>query len=289
MIDRRRFVAGAGGFAAALTSPAAFAQTTKVSIGYPTSSDFLPALVAKERGFFEKHGIDAAMTRVPLINNIPAAMMSGDLDIGAATPPTFLQAVDGGLDLVLVASAARHRKSLPSKSLVARKDFKYEKPEDLKGTVFALNSRHSNSGMNLPRLLFARLAGGKPFFKSVVETGAHPVSIARVASGELDCASIDCMTYAFFKDHRPEVVASLRVLGETPESPAIPFITSSATPAEEAQRLQAALLRLAADPARRPVLDGLRLRTITMPDPAAYVALLDYERQAAELGYPELA
>ncbi|MEI6200997.1 MAG: PhnD/SsuA/transferrin family substrate-binding protein [Enhydrobacter sp.] len=173
--------------------------------------------------------------------------------------------------------------------VLVHKDSPYEKPEDLKGTVFALNSRHSNSGMNLPRLLFARLAGGKPFFKSVVETGAHPVSIARVASGELDCASIDCMTYAFFKDHRPEVVASLRVLGETPESPAIPFITSSATPAEEAQRLQAALLRLAADPARRPVLDGLRLRTITMPDPAAYVALLDYERQAAELGYPELA
>jgi hypothetical protein len=37
------------------------------------------------------------------------------------------------------------------------------------------------------------------------------------------------------------------------------------------------------------VLDGLRLRTISMPDPAAYASLLDYERQAAELGYPELA
>ncbi len=61
--------------------------------------------------------------------------------------------------------------------------------------------------MNLPRLLFARLAGGKPFFRSVVETGTHPNSIARVTSGELDAASIDCMTYAFFKDHRPEVVA----------------------------------------------------------------------------------
>ncbi|MBV8392508.1 MAG: phosphate ABC transporter substrate-binding protein, partial [Alphaproteobacteria bacterium] len=52
---------------------------------------------------------------------------------------------------------------------------------------------------------------------------------------------------------------------------------------------QAALFRLAADPAQRPVLDGLRLRAFSMPDPAAYARLLDYERQAAQLGYPELA
>jgi ABC-type phosphate/phosphonate transport system substrate-binding protein len=173
--------------------------------------------------------------------------------------------------------------------ILVRKDSPYEKPEDLKGAAFALNSRHSNSGMNLPRLLFARLAGGKPFFGSVVETGSHPNSIARVASGELDAASIDCLTYVFFKDHRPEVVESLRILAETPESPAIPFITSIATPTDEAARLQAALFRVAADPAHRPTLDGLRLRNISMPDPAAYAGLLGYERQAAELGYPELA
>lgn len=172
--------------------------------------------------------------------------------------------------------------------ILVRKDSRFEKPEDLKGASFALNSLHSNSGMNLPRLLFARLAGGKPFFGSVVETGSHPNSIARVVSGELDAASIDCLTYVFFQDHRPEVVDTLRVIGQTPDSPAIPFVTSIATPAEEAARLQAALFRLAADPSRRPVLEGLRLRTISMPDPAAYAGLLDYERQAAELGYPEL-
>jgi ABC-type phosphate/phosphonate transport system substrate-binding protein len=173
--------------------------------------------------------------------------------------------------------------------ILVRKDSKFDKPADLEGATFALNSLHSNSGMNLPRLLFARLAGGKPFFGSVVETGSHPNSIARVASGELDAASIDCLTYVFFQDHRPEVVDQLRVIGQTPDSPAIPFVTSLATPAEDAVRLQAALFRLAADPARRPVLTGLRLTNISKPDPAAYAGLLDYERQAAGLGYPDLA
>lgn len=173
--------------------------------------------------------------------------------------------------------------------LVVRKDSDVETPADLKGATFAVNSRESNTGMNLPRLLFARLAGGKPFFRSVVQTDAHASSIARVASGELDAASIDCVTYAFFQDHRPEAIATLRILAETPESPTIPFVTSIATPADEAARLQAALFRLFADPARRPVLEGLRLRAISKPDPAAYAGLLDYERTAVALGYPELA
>jgi len=173
--------------------------------------------------------------------------------------------------------------------IVVRKDSRFEKPEDLKGASFALNSRDSNTGMNLPRLLFARLAGGKPFFGSVVETGGHASSIERVASGELDTASIDCVTYVFLQDHRPDAVGSLRIVAETAESPALPFVTSSATPADEATRLQAALFRLAADPDRRPILEGLRLRTISKPDPAAYAGLLDYMREAAELGYPELA
>ena len=82
---------------------------------------------------------------------------------------------------------------------------------------------------------------------------------------------------------------SLRVLAETPESPAIPFVTSIATPEDKAARLQTALFRLAADPVHRPILDGLRLRAFTKPEPAAYARLLDYEKQAADLGYPELA
>ncbi len=173
--------------------------------------------------------------------------------------------------------------------VIVRDESWFERPEDLRGATFALNSLHSNSGMNLPRLLFARLAGGKPFFGAVVETGSHPASIARVTAGELDAASVDCLTYVFLQDHRPEVVANLRVLAWTPASPAIPFVTSAATPADRVAALRAALLRLGSDPAHRDLRAALRIRTITPADPDAYARLLDYEREAASLGYPELA
>jgi NitT/TauT family transport system substrate-binding protein len=152
MINRRQAAAGLG--AALLSTPGgARAQPLKAFVGYPTSSDFLPAIVAKEFGHFEKAGLDASLKLVPLINNIPAAMMAGDLQIGAATPPTYLQAVDGGLDLVLIASAVRHQKDAPSKSLIVRKNLRYTGPADLKGKKVGIAGFRSAMDILLKRWL----------------------------------------------------------------------------------------------------------------------------------------
>jgi ABC-type phosphate/phosphonate transport system substrate-binding protein len=172
--------------------------------------------------------------------------------------------------------------------VLVREDSRFRTPEDLRGGVFAVNSWHSNSGMNLPRALFARLAGGKPFFRSVVETGGHPPSMERVVAGKADAASIDCVTFAFFKDYRPSAVAPLRILAETSPSPAIPFVTSRKTAPAHVAALRRSLLRVAADPAHREALARLRIRDIGPADPAAYPHILDYEREAAQLGYPAL-
>jgi NitT/TauT family transport system substrate-binding protein len=116
---------GAGGHA--------FAEPAKVAIGYPTATDFLAVFVAKEKGCFEKHNIDATATRIPVVTNIPPALVSGSIQIGMTTAPVLLQAVDGGLDFKLIAGAAHHTKASPFISLVARKDIKIEKPGDLIG------------------------------------------------------------------------------------------------------------------------------------------------------------
>jgi NitT/TauT family transport system substrate-binding protein len=116
---------GAGGHA--------FAVPAKVAIGYPTATDFLAVFVAKEKGYFEKHNIDATATRIPVVTNIPPALVSGSIQIGMTTAPVLLQAVDGGLDFKLIAGAAHHTKASPCISLVARKDIKIEKPDDLIG------------------------------------------------------------------------------------------------------------------------------------------------------------
>jgi ABC-type phosphate/phosphonate transport system substrate-binding protein len=160
---------------------------------------------------------------------------------------------------------------------------------NLRGTRFALNSLHSNSGMNLPRRMIADLAQGRPFFGQVIETGGHGASLRLLQAGGADCASIDCMTIAFAQDYQPELVAGLRILAQTPPSPAIPFVTSHRTDARTVGVLEACLFRMSEDPAFRGALDGLRIGRIEPALEQDYRRLLDYENEAAELGYPAIA
>jgi ABC-type phosphate/phosphonate transport system substrate-binding protein len=160
---------------------------------------------------------------------------------------------------------------------------------DLKGGVFLLNSSVSNSGMNLPRRALAEIAGGHPFFREVIETGGHPASLDRLLRGEGDVASIDCVTYAFWKHYRPEAAARVRIIAETPPSPAIPFVTSIATPPATVDILRAALRQVTSEPRYATVREGLMITDIVDVPDSAYRGLLDYERKAAELGYPQLA
>ncbi len=173
--------------------------------------------------------------------------------------------------------------------LVVRQDSRFETLEDLRGAVFALNSLHSNSGMNLPRRLIAPRARDGRFFGEVVMTGGHGPSMTRVADAGVDAASIDCLTYAAYADHRPEVAAQLRVLAYTPASPSIPFVTSIETPPATRTALTRALFRLAETSRHEPVLRALRIVGMAPALQPDYDAILDYEAEAANLGYPVIA
>jgi ABC-type phosphate/phosphonate transport system substrate-binding protein len=160
---------------------------------------------------------------------------------------------------------------------------------DLAGTIFLLNSRDSNSGMNLPRRALAEIADGRSIFAQVIETGSQPGNLDRIARGEGDVTSVDCVTYAFWCRYRPEAASRTRILARTPPSPAIPFVTSAATPPETVAILREAVRRVAREPQFAAARAGLMIRDIVDVPAERYHALLDYESDAARLGYAELA
>jgi ABC-type phosphate/phosphonate transport system substrate-binding protein len=160
---------------------------------------------------------------------------------------------------------------------------------DLAGGVFLLNSRHSNSGMNLPRRALAEIAGAGSFFARVIETGSQPGNLDRIARGEGDVTAVDCVTYEFWCRYRPNAAARTAILARTPPSPAIPFVTSTATPPETVGLLRAALRRLAREPRFAAVRAGLLIKDIVDVPAERYRALLNYETEAARLGYATLA
>ena len=78
----------------------------KIQIGCTATSDCASAMVAVDEGIFRKHGLDVEMTPIAINSNIPAAILSNSIQIGGPTSTVFLQAVDGGLDLVGIAGAS---------------------------------------------------------------------------------------------------------------------------------------------------------------------------------------
>lgn len=105
---------------AAAALPTRAQGTTKIVFGFTAVTDFASVFVAKEEGYFGKRSLDVEPKFIPLNSTIPAALQSDSLTIGGPTPSVFLQAVDGGLDLVLVAGGGLTSKSITGFGLVAR-------------------------------------------------------------------------------------------------------------------------------------------------------------------------
>jgi NitT/TauT family transport system substrate-binding protein len=118
-IHRRLVLSSIAAAGAALALPAR-AQSTKIAFGYTSVTDFTSVFVAAEEGFFTKRNLDVELKFIPLNSTIPAAIQSDALQIGGPTPSVFLQAVDGGLDHVVVAGGGVTSKAITGFGLVAR-------------------------------------------------------------------------------------------------------------------------------------------------------------------------
>ena len=93
---------------------------TKIVFEFSVVNDFASVFVAKEEGYFSKRGLDVEPKFIPLNPSIPAAIQSDSLQMGGPTPSVYLQAVDGGLDHVVVGGGGMTSKSITGVGFVAR-------------------------------------------------------------------------------------------------------------------------------------------------------------------------
>src|SRR5471032_200573 len=88
----------------ALAAPGRAAE--KIVIGQTAAHDYLPAIVAKEKGFFAEHGLDAEIMIPPAPPTIFAGIVGGSIQIGTSTGPQLALANEAGADVVVVAGGA---------------------------------------------------------------------------------------------------------------------------------------------------------------------------------------
>jgi NitT/TauT family transport system substrate-binding protein len=104
-----------------------------VTVASAGGADSAPSFIAKEEGFYAKHGLDGNAMLMPLMPTIPPAMMANAVQIGAINPTTLLQAIDGGLDLVALAGGSVTAHSLSNIGAVAGVDSGITTPQDFVG------------------------------------------------------------------------------------------------------------------------------------------------------------
>jgi ABC-type phosphate/phosphonate transport system substrate-binding protein len=160
---------------------------------------------------------------------------------------------------------------------------------DLRGAHCAVNGLESQSGYNALRALIAPYARDGRFFGKVTVTGAHAESIARVASGEIDVAAVDCVTHALLARHRPAALAGTRVLCRTASAPGLPYVTGGAADDDRVRRLREGLRAALEDPELADARETLMLAGIAELPLSAYGRIVEMENEAIAAGYARIA
>lgn len=105
----------------------------KITFGHQQIFDLAPILLAQDKGFFAKHGIEVVLKPIPLNSQNPAALEAGEVDIAMPTASVLLQAVNGGLDLVAVSGYSETVKTDSNFGIVVRPESNIKTPADFIG------------------------------------------------------------------------------------------------------------------------------------------------------------
>lgn len=145
------------GLAAALFAAApAAAQDQKLAplkIGVLKMAALTNPWVAKERGIFQKNGIDATLIEFRTGNEAIAAHRGGSVDIVLSIPGTAMTAVERGFDLVAIAqNEIAQLKGPDTGSVQVLKDSPYQKLADLAGKKIAVSGLHSQKTVAMQTL-----------------------------------------------------------------------------------------------------------------------------------------
>ncbi len=102
-----------------------------------------------------------------------------------------------------------------------------EKLADCRDLRAAINGEDSHSGYAAFKAALSDVAEpGQRHFEDVIVSGAHRASLDYVATGRADICAVDAVAWAMYQRAEPGRSMLLKVIGWSPEAPALPYITA---------------------------------------------------------------
>lgn len=183
LIARAAIALAAISLLATAAAPAAFAQQkTTVRVVYIPVITWLPLLVAKDEGIFEKHGLDVKFSKFPNIVNLPSTV-GKQFDMVPSTAPDLLNAVAHGLNLAAVSGETVEDSAHKSYQVIVRADSNIKSYKDLAGKRVLCPG--VGSVMNVALLYAIKKEGGDPSTMVALES-SFPAMMDQLKAGRVD-------------------------------------------------------------------------------------------------------
>jgi phosphonate transport system substrate-binding protein len=132
--------------------------------------------------------------------------------------------------------------------VIVHRDSSLQSFLDLRSRSWAYNEVLSHSGYGITRYSLLQLGETKGFFGSLVKTGSHLDSIARVAAGDADGSAIDSQVLAVAMADDPALARELKIVGSLGPSTIPPVMVSRRVPPELRAQITDVIVSLHHDP-----------------------------------------
>ncbi len=167
------------------SAPAALAQQkVALRVAYIPVVTWLPMLVAKDQGIFDRNGLDVTLTKFPNIVNLPGTL-GKQFDLVPTTAPDLINAAANGLNIAAVAGETLETSGSKSYQVLVRSDSAIQSFKDLTGK--RVLGPGVGSVMHLALLYAVKQQGGDPSQVTGLEAGFA------VMQDQLKAGSVDAV------------------------------------------------------------------------------------------------
>jgi NitT/TauT family transport system substrate-binding protein len=172
-----------GGAASPATGPDPLKPRTSIKVGYLNVMDDAQAMLAKDAGFYEKHGLDVELVMFSSGTDLIKQIIGGQLQAGVLGFTNAVTWVEKGADLKVVGGA-----QMGYHSILVRQGSGIKKVEDLKGKKLASQGKGSTADIVLNGATFAQANLARQDVTMVYVDPA--VAIQSLAAGTVDAAFV---------------------------------------------------------------------------------------------------